>query len=477
MKKILLFICGALAGGFSAPLKALNSSSLTDAALVLGVASYTLKFGAEIYRTAKTNGDLEKEELLNNITILEGQIKADQSTVRTIDGKPMSSIQRLIYYKKRLVDLEEEEKKPRPKARRIAKIVGRNAALGAGALGLYTLARFAVVGGSKAIGSLNSWVDAKVDRVTGLENPIGQLLNVKDLPSMNDIVGYDEIKQQIQEAIINPVGALLRIDHNSDAADFAIRHNLKPGFLLLYGPPGTGKSMFLAAVAKKLHEVHGLDAISLDGADVMSKWVGETEANIKALIEYVEQYYARTGKPLVVTADEVESLLGKRVSGIDSSGTRLHNSVVALFLQKLEGVTSCAGKLILLAATNDLQAVDPAIVDRFAIKIYIPTPNAEMQNKVIEDKLGKLFVRLKDDPAVQIADEVINFDGKPDAGLVNDLVAQVANCRAIRQAIDRLNHKLLAELADKKHVAGQPVKLTAQMVMDAFVQHEVASAA
>lgn len=135
-----------------------------------------------------------------------------------------------------------------------------------------------------------------------------------------------------------------------------------PTGLLLAGPPGTGKT----TVAKVLAAQANCSFYPVSGADVMSKWVGESEGNIRRLFER-----ARANRPSIVFIDEIDALAGRR-------GTvETHDSHVNQLLAEMDGVAGQRG-LFVVGATNRPDQLDPAIVrgGRLSRTIVLGLPDA-----------------------------------------------------------------------------------------------------
>ena len=119
-----------------------------------------------------------------------------------------------------------------------------------------------------------------------------------------------------------------------------------PTGLLLAGPPGTGKT----TIAKVLAAQAKCSFYPISGADVMSKWVGESERNIRQLFER-----ARENRPSIVFIDELDAVAGRR-------GTvEVHDSHVNQLLAEIDGVAGQRGVFV-IGATNRPDQIDPAVL-------------------------------------------------------------------------------------------------------------------
>jgi transitional endoplasmic reticulum ATPase len=119
-----------------------------------------------------------------------------------------------------------------------------------------------------------------------------------------------------------------------------------PTGLLLAGPPGTGKT----TVAKVLAAQARCSFYPISGADVMSKWVGESEQNVRRLFER-----ARANRPSIVFIDEIDAIAGRRGS------VEVHDSHVNQLLSEIDGIAGQRGVFV-VGATNRPDQLDPALL-------------------------------------------------------------------------------------------------------------------
>jgi transitional endoplasmic reticulum ATPase len=146
----------------------------------------------------------------------------------------------------------------------------------------------------------------------------------------------------------SPIKAQLQqLQHVIEDPKSATRYGVEPPTgLLLAGPPGTGKTTVAKVLAAQAH----CSFYPIAGADVMSKWVGESERNIRQLFER-----ARENRPSIVFIDEIDAIAGRR-GGIETQ----HSSVNQL-LAEIDGVTGQRGVFV-IGATNRPDQLDPALL-------------------------------------------------------------------------------------------------------------------
>jgi transitional endoplasmic reticulum ATPase len=195
---------------------------------------------------------------------------------------------------------------------------------------------------------------------------------VKEKPSIKfaDVAGLDHVKEDIRLKMVYP------FDHPELAQKFGIKGG---GGVLLYGPPGTGKTMLAKATAGEIDATF----FRISPADVLSKWVGEAEQNIKKLFDA-----AAAEERSIIFIDEIEALVPAR----RDEGSSVMQRVVPQILQGVEGFDRKAGRpVLLMGATNVPWQLDPAILrpGRFDEKVYIPLPDLPARRKMLEIYLGK----------------------------------------------------------------------------------------
>jgi transitional endoplasmic reticulum ATPase len=188
----------------------------------------------------------------------------------------------------------------------------------------------------------------------------GQLVDPGTV-GLNEIGGLAEVKEVLTESVLWPItypGTFARLGVTP------IRG------VLLYGPPGCGKTYLVKALA---HDGRA-NVLAVKGAELMSKWVGESEARVRQLFAR-----ARGAAPSLVFLDEVDALAPVRGSGQDEVGDR----VVAALLTELDGIDQLRG-VVVIAATNRPDMVDPALLrpGRLERSLFVPPPDAAARKEI-----------------------------------------------------------------------------------------------
>lgn len=145
-----------------------------------------------------------------------------------------------------------------------------------------------------------------------------------------------------------------------------------PKGVLLHGPPGTGKTLVAKAVA---HETNA-NFYTIGGPEIMSKFYGESEERLREIFKKAEE-----NAPAIIFIDEIDSIAPKReeVSG------EVERRVVAQLLSLMDGMSS-RGKVVVIGATNRINAIDPALrrPGRFDREIEIGVPDREGRLEILQ---------------------------------------------------------------------------------------------
>ncbi|VAI34599.1 unnamed protein product [Triticum turgidum subsp. durum] len=195
-----------------------------------------------------------------------------------------------------------------------------------------------------------------------------QPLQIDESVSFNDIGGLSEYIDALKEMVFFP---LLYPDF------FANYHITPPRGVLLCGPPGTGKTLIARALACAASKAgQKVSFYMRKGADVLSKWVGEAERQLKLLFEE-----AQKNQPAIIFFDEIDGLAPVR----SSKQEQIHNSIVSTLLALMDGLDS-RGQVVLIGATNRIDAIDGALrrPGRFDREFYFPLPGYEARAEILD---------------------------------------------------------------------------------------------
>lgn len=143
-----------------------------------------------------------------------------------------------------------------------------------------------------------------------------------------------------------------------------------PRGILLYGPPGTGKTLLARAVANEANA----NFIAVKGPQLMSKWLGESERQIRKLFTR-----ARQVSPCIIFFDEIDALAPVRGLGGGAAGEK----VVSQLLTEIDGIEGLHN-VVVMAATNRIDAIDPALLrsGRFEVKLGLSMPDRQARQEM-----------------------------------------------------------------------------------------------
>lgn len=187
--------------------------------------------------------------------------------------------------------------------------------------------------------------------------------------------------------------------------------NLKPPFaVLLTGPPGTGKT----EIARVVANTSNWTFFSVSPAKIIEKYVGSSASTLAALFDC-----ARYLRPSVIFIDEIDALVAKRTAG-GSDGSQNANQVINEFLVQLDGLYDNDG-LLVIAATNRVDAIDPAALARFTQTIPIPLPDAKTRAEIIVFAITSYKLKY-DDALVAEITKLHAFITAPQLGAIPQMV-------------------------------------------------------
>ncbi|WP_328651941.1 AAA family ATPase [Micromonospora sp. NBC_00330] len=231
--------------------------------------------------------------------------------------------------------------------------------------------------------------------------PTTMAASTLDLASvtLDDVGGLDEVKQTLTESVLWP------LTYPDTFARLGVQ---PPRGVLLYGPPGCGKTYLVTALAGSGRA----NVLSVKGAELLSKWVGESERAVRELFRR-----AREAAPTLIFLDEVDALAPVRGQATDGGTT---DRVVAALLTELDGVETLRN-VVVVGATNRPDLVDPALLrpGRLERLVYVPPPDGPARAEIL--RAASRQVPLAPDvdlPA--LGDELTGFSAADCAALIRE---------------------------------------------------------
>jgi len=228
--------------------------------------------------------------------------------------------------------------------------------------------------------------------------------------SLDDVGDMASVKEVLTESVLWP------LTYPDTFARLGVQ---PPRGVLLYGPPGCGKTYLVKAIAG----TGKANVLSVKGAELLSKWVGESERAVRELFRR-----AREAAPTLVFLDEVDALAPVRGQASDGGTT---DRVVASLLTELDGVESLRN-VVVIGATNRPDLVDPALLrpGRLERLVYVPPPDSDARADIL--RAAGSTVPLADDvDLAALASTLDGFSSADCAALVRE-----AALAAMRESLD-----------------------------------------
>ncbi|RLG02849.1 MAG: AAA family ATPase [Thaumarchaeota archaeon] len=207
-----------------------------------------------------------------------------------------------------------------------------------------------------------------------------------------------------------------------------------PKGVILYGPPGCGKTLIAKAIANET----GAHFISINGPEIMSKFYGESEARLREVFQEAEQ-----NAPSIIFIDELDAIAPKRgeVTG------EVERRVVSQLLTLMDGLKT-RGQVIVIGATNRIEAVDPALrrPGRFDREIRIGVPDRNGRKEIFQIHTRRMPLA-EDVDLDELADITHGFTGADIAALCRE--AAMSALRRFLPKIDLEKETIPAEILEQ----------------------------
>lgn len=191
--------------------------------------------------------------------------------------------------------------------------------------------------------------------------------------SWDDVGGLEDVKRKLIEMVQLP------LEKPEIYEDFGLT---APRGVLFYGPPGCGKTLIAKAIATQCNA----NFISVKGPELINKWVGESESNIRSLFEK-----ARQASPCILFFDEIDSIVKSRSSMSFDGSSGVMDRVINQLLTEMDGIGNTK-QVFVVAATNRPEIIDPALLrpGRIDQLVYIPLPDEESRRSIIQGSLKSI---------------------------------------------------------------------------------------
>jgi cell division protease FtsH len=198
---------------------------------------------------------------------------------------------------------------------------------------------------------------------------VGATMEIPNISLSDDIGGYSRVKDRLDAEIL---AVLARIDQLDSEEQIKAIEELIPKGMIFWGPPGTGKTLFAKAMASEI----GAAITIVSGPELKSKWVGESEDNLRQIF-----HKARQAAPSIIVFDELDSFASARGT---YTGSGVEHSMVNQLLTEMDGFHR-EEMVFVVGTTNFVEALDPALLrpGRFEFHLHIPYPDADARREIL----------------------------------------------------------------------------------------------
>lgn len=280
-------------------------------------------------------------------------------------------------------------------------------------------------------------------------------VSLSDVELERDIAGYDKVKKQLKENVLNLLQATAAMN---DEAEIKKIESIIPRGLIFHGPPGTGKTLFAKGIAEALNAA----IYSVSGPELKSKWVGEGEANIRRLFAH-----ARATAPSVIVFDEIDSIASARTGGASDGASQSAHSMVNQLLTEMDGFRK-EQMVLVIGTTNFVENLDPAFLrpGRFEYQIEIPYPEWEDRKSILALYNKKFETELSVDQVEKLAgwtgrrtDMGTPYTGDHLSALIKDFKRYLINQKAVTD--EKVVKEWLAGLVEEANLSDEEEKVVA----------------
>src|SRR5579884_3332395 len=257
---------------------------------------------------------------------------------------------------------------------------------------------------------------------------LGGTLEVPTVRFDKDIGGYAKVKEQLRNEVLN---LLARKEQLTGEEPIRAIEELIPKGMIFWGPPGTGKTLFAKAMASEI----GAAITIVSGPELKSKWVGESEENLRQIF-----HAARQSAPSIIVFDELDSFASARGT---YTGSGVEHSMVNQLLTEMDGFHR-EEMVFVVGTTNMVEMLDPALLrpGRFEFHLQIPYPDVEDRRAILRIYDAKMSLRMTDESLEYAVRRTRDFVEGAAPGThysgdhLNALCRTIARIR-LREALDR----------------------------------------
>ena len=227
--------------------------------------------------------------------------------------------------------------------------------------------------------TLTSYVCEELLQDMGIVNPIK-----KDncLTSHSEIVAKELFYNPKEERSLSQLRSMLAPEQFDNICNRLDEKGMRKGFAcLFYGAPGTGKTETVLQLACQT----GRDIMQVNISEINSKWVGESEKNIKALFDRYRRLVKDRERAPILFFNEADALINKRNANAEHAVDKMENAMQNIILQEMDSLEG-----IMIATTNLTSNMDSAFERRFLYKIEFEKPSLEAKQSIWRSMLPSL---------------------------------------------------------------------------------------
>jgi cell division protease FtsH len=233
-----------------------------------------------------------------------------------------------------------------------------------------------------AISGLDYPDDAKPAFTQLRRATLNAAFEMPDIDLDDDVGGYSKVKTRLRNEILDILQAKSKLDNPEAIKNIEA---LVPRGMIFWGPPGTGKTLFAKAMATALKAA----IIVVSGPELKSKWVGESEENLRQVF-----LKARQSAPSIIVFDELDSIAASRGT---YTGSGVEHSMVNQLLTEMDGFRK-EELVFVIGTTNFVESLDRALLrpGRFEFHLHIPYPDPKDRRAILQIHDKKLGLQMNE---------------------------------------------------------------------------------
>ena len=220
----------------------------------------------------------------------------------------------------------------------------------------------------------------------------------KDFVSHKSVVAKRMFYTRDNQTQVDRLAQLLEEKKFRDVCRRMKQKGMRTGFAcLFYGAPGTGKTETVMQLSRQMKR----DVMVVDFSQIRSKWVGDSEKNIKGVFERYRHFCKQLRRKPILLFNEADAVINTRQEQATHSVDKMENTMQNIILQEMEQFDG-----IMIATTNLVQSMDPAFERRFLYKIQFERPDASVRANLWQEMIPEL-----DTEECQALGEQFDFSG------------------------------------------------------------------